>query len=138
MSTFTVDTDRQTQVVNVTDRVAAALPDDATGTATVFVRHTTAGVAVNEAEARLLEDIEAFLGDVVADGGWDHDRLDGNADAHLRALVVGASETVPVTDGSPDLGTWQSVLLVECDGPRTRTVEVRARPPEPPPGGRRS
>ena len=125
MSTFTVDTDRQTQVLDITDRVAAALPEDALGTATVFVRHTTAGVAVNEAEDRLLGDIEAFLGGVVADGEWDHDRLDGNADAHLRALVVGASETVPVTDGSPDLGTWQSVLLVECDGPRTRTVVVQ-------------
>ena len=125
MSTFTVDTDRQTQVLDITDRVAAALPEDAAGTATVFVRHTTAGVAVNEAEDRLLVDVEAFLGDIVADEGWNHDRLDGNADAHLRALVVGASETVPVTDGSPDLGTWQSVLLVECDGPRTRTVAVQ-------------
>ena len=125
MSTFTVDTDRRTQVLDITDRVAAALPENASGTATVFVRHTTAGVAVNEAEDQLLGDVEAFLGDAVADEGWNHDRLDGNADAHLRALVVGASETVPVTDGSLDLGTWQSVLLVECDGPRTRTVEVR-------------
>ena len=125
MNTFTVDTDRRTQVLDITGRVAAALPENASGTATVFVRHTTAGVAVNEAEDRLLGDIEAFLGDVVADEGWNHDRLDGNADAHLRALVVGASETVPVADGSPDLGTWQSVLLVECDGPRTRTVAVR-------------
>ena len=104
----------------------AALPDDATGAATVSIRHTTAGVAVNEAERRLLDDVETFLGGVVADDGWAHDSLDDNADAHLRALLIGASETVPVSGGSLDLGTWQSVLLVECDGPRTRTVEVRA------------
>lgn len=125
MTTFTVDTDRRLEVVDITDRVEAAVPDDADGTVTVFVRHTTAGIAVNEAESRLLGDFEAFLADAVDDDGWDHDRLDGNADSHLRALLVGASETLPVSDGTLDLGTWQSVLLVECDGPRSRTVDVR-------------
>ncbi|WP_225334492.1 secondary thiamine-phosphate synthase enzyme YjbQ [Halomicrobium urmianum] len=126
MSTFTVETDRRLQVVDVTDRVREALPDDADGTATVFSRHTTAGVAVNEAESRLLGDYEAMLADLVPDEGWDHDELDGNADSHLRSLLVGASETVPVSEGDLGLGTWQSILLVECDGPRTRTVEVRS------------
>jgi len=123
--TFTVETDRQTHAVDVTDRVATALPESASGTATVFVRHTTAGVTVNEAESNLLGDVETFLEEAVDDGGWDHDRLDDNADGHLRAMLVGPSVTVPVEDGSLQLGTWQSVLLVECDGPRSRTVSVR-------------
>ena len=130
MSTFTVETDRRTQVVDVTDRVEAALPDDADGTATVFVRHTTAGVTVNEAESRLLEDVQSFLEGVVAEEGWAHDRIDDNADAHLRALLVGPSTTVPVAEGSLLVGPWQSVLLVECDGPRSRTVDVRFNPGE--------
>ncbi|MCY4729113.1 secondary thiamine-phosphate synthase enzyme YjbQ [Natronomonas gomsonensis] len=125
MTTLTVDTGRRLEVLDITDRVEAAVPDDADGTATVFVRHTTAGIAVNEAESRLLGDFEAFLADAVDDDAWDHDRLDGNADAHLRALLIGASETLPVSDGTLDLGTWQSVLFVECDGPRSRTVDVR-------------
>ena len=125
MTSFDVDTDRRTQVVDVTDRVEDALPVDADGTATVFSRHTTTGVAVNEAEPRLMEDVEASLGALVADDGWAHDALDGNADAHLRAMLVGPAATVPVTDGALDVGTWQSVLFVECDGPRTRTLEVR-------------
>ena len=125
MRSVEVDTDRRTQVLDVTDRVEAALPGDADGTATVFSRHTTAGVAVNEAEPRLMEDVESSLGALVADEGWAHDALDGNADAHLRAMLVGPTATVPVTDGALDLGTWQSVLFVECDGPRTRTLEVR-------------
>ncbi len=60
--------------------------------------------------------------------GWPsfHDALDGNADAHLRALLLGHGVVLPVAEGELDLGTWQSVLLVECDGPRTRTVAVRA------------
>ncbi len=57
---FEVRTDERTQVVDVTDRVAAEVPDDATGLCTVFVRHTTAGVVVQEAESRLLADIEAL------------------------------------------------------------------------------
>ena len=125
MATFTVSTDDRLSVVDVTDRVAAALPDGASGTATVFVRHTTAGVTVNEAESRLLEDFERALSELVADEGWRHDDLDGNADSHVRAMLVGPDVSVPVSEGELDLGTWQSVLLVECDGPRSRTVDVR-------------
>ncbi|MFC7133711.1 MULTISPECIES: secondary thiamine-phosphate synthase enzyme YjbQ [Salinibaculum] len=124
MSEFTVQTDERLVVVDITDRVEAAVPADATGTATVFVRHTTAGIAVNEAESRLLGDFETALADFVPDEGWAHDEIDDNADSHVRALLVGPSETIPVADGSLALGTWQSVLFVECDGPRTRTVQV--------------
>lgn len=120
-----VATDERVAVVDVTDRVAAAVPDGADGAATVFVEHTTAGVTVNEAEARLLGDLETVLEQLVpAHGGWEHDALDGNADAHLRAMLLGESVTVPVADGDLALGSWQSVLLVECDGPRRRTIEV--------------
>lgn len=121
---FEVRTEDRLDVVDVTDRVEDALAGDAEGTCTVFVRHTTAGVVVNEAESRLLEDVESFLGNLVPDEGWEHDRLDDNADSHLRALLLGPGETIPVDDGELDLGTWQSVLLVECDGPRTRSVDV--------------
>lgn len=118
-------TDERVQVLDVTDRVAEAVPDDAEGVATVFARHTTAGVTVNEPEPRLLGDIEDALGRLVAaDGGWAHDAIDDNADAHLRAMLVGNGPTIPVEDGELALGAWQSVLLVECDGPRTRTLQV--------------
>jgi len=121
---FEVSTDQRVATVDITDRVADRIPDDAGGTATVFVKHTTAGVSVNEAEPRLLEDIETALEDIVPETGWEHDQLDGNADAHLRSMLLGRDVTVPVVDGELDLGTWQSILLVECDGPRTRTVTV--------------
>lgn len=125
MPTFTVSTDDHLSVTDVTGDVRDALSDDADGTATVFVRHTTAAVTVNEAEPRLLGDFEDGLSDLIADEGWSHDELDGNADSHLRAMLIGPSATIPVSDGDLDVGTWQSVLLVECDGPRTRTVDVR-------------
>lgn len=126
MEEFTVSTEERLAAVDVTGRVAAALEPDTTGTVTVFSQHTTAGVTVNEAESNLLSDFETGLGDLIPDTGWEHDQLDGNADSHLRAMLVGPSVTVPVEDGSLALGTWQSVLLVECDGPRTRTVTVQS------------
>jgi secondary thiamine-phosphate synthase enzyme len=56
--------------------------------------------------------------------GYAHDRIDNNADAHLKAVLLGSSETIPVIDGSLQLGTWQSIFLAEMDGPRTRDVKV--------------
>lgn len=125
-----VQTSEATEVVDVTDRVQAAIEDgsdaDVTaGTATVFVPHTTAGVVVNEAEPRLLADVEEALGGLVLDDReYRHDEVDDNAAAHLRAILLGESATVPVEDGRLDLGTWQSILFVECDGPRSRRLRV--------------
>jgi secondary thiamine-phosphate synthase enzyme len=121
---FSVDTDDRLTTVDVTDRVAAAVPGGADGVCTAFVRHTTAALVVQENESRLRGDIEHFLADLVPDEGHAHDRLDGNADSHLRATMLGPDVSVPVANGDLELGTWQSIFLVECDGPRTREVAV--------------
>jgi len=123
---FQVETTDTLDVVDITDEVEDRVPADVVeGLCTVFVGHTTAGVVVNEAEQRLLGDIETFLGNLVPDeDGYAHDALDGNADSHLRSLLLDESVSVPVRDGALALGTWQSVLLIDCDGPRTRSVTV--------------
>ena len=125
MSKLTVDTDSRTEVIDITERVAATLPADADGVCTVFSQHTTMGVVVNEAESRLLADLADALGELVADDGWQHDQIDDNADSHVRAMLVGESVTVPVDDGELQLGRWQSILAIECDGPRSRTLDIR-------------
>lgn len=120
-----VETDAHTTTVDVTDSVREAIPGDcASGICTIFVEHTTAALVVQENEPRLCGDVESFLVDLVPDEGHAHDALDGNADSHLRATLLGPSVTVPVRDGDLELGTWQSILLVECDGPRTRRLSV--------------
>ena len=124
MPTLTVETNSQTECIDITDRVAATLPDNADGVCTVFSQHTTMGVVVNEAESRLLDDLAAALDDLIPDSGWQHDEIDDNADSHVRAMLVGESVTVPVADGTPQLGRWQSILAVECDGPRSRTLTL--------------
>jgi secondary thiamine-phosphate synthase enzyme len=123
-----VSTDGRIDVVDVTDRVEAALPAIERGVCTAFVEHTTAALSINESEPRLLEDVESFVAEQSAPEGWAHDALDGNADAHLRSSLFGRSVSVPIRNGELALGTWQSVLLIECDGPRTRTLSVTATP----------
>ncbi|MFC3476556.1 secondary thiamine-phosphate synthase enzyme YjbQ [Halobacterium litoreum] len=121
-----VSTSERVEVRDVTDAVRDAIPEDCErGVCTVYVPHTTAGVAVNEPESGLLRDLERALDALVpANGDYDHDRVDDNADAHLRAMLLGESATIPVRDGDLALGTWQAVLFVECDGPRTRSLSV--------------
>lgn len=119
-------TEEPIDIVDITDRVAGAIPPDIdSGVCTVFVQHTTAGVIVNEAEAGLLEDLQGWL-ETAVDGSatYRHDCIDDNAPAHLRSVLLGSSATVPIRAGDLDFGTWQRILLVEADGPRTRSVRV--------------
>jgi secondary thiamine-phosphate synthase enzyme len=124
MERFEIRTENRLEVQDITDQVRTAVAANARGTVTVFVEHTTAGVTVNEGESRLLSDFETALSKLVSDTGWEHDQIDNNADSHIRAMLVGPDVTVPVSNGELQLGTWQSILFVECDGPRTRDVIV--------------
>lgn len=125
-----VSTSERAELVGVTADVAAAVPEGAeSGICVPFVPHTTAGIVVTEAETRLLSDIERMLEQLVSRGeAYEHDEIDDNADAHMRATLLGESVTVPVVDGDLALGTWQSILFVECDGPRTRRLQVTTTP----------
>jgi secondary thiamine-phosphate synthase enzyme len=113
-------------IVDVTSKVIDTVPDGTdTGMCTVFVPHTTAGVIVNEREGRLLSDVKDALERLVPRAEeYGHNVIDDNADAHLRAMLLGESATIPIIDGELVLGTWQSILFVDCDGPRTRRLQV--------------
>ncbi len=56
--------------------------------------------------------------------GYKHDRIDDNADSHLRTVLLGASEALPILEGKLELGTWQRIFFAEMDGPRSRTVNI--------------
>jgi secondary thiamine-phosphate synthase enzyme len=125
-----VRTPAKAAVVDVTEEVRRALAGAAirSGLAVVSVAHTTCCLSLNENEAGLKEDLgrlaRHLLDQAEPEGGFRHDQVDDNARAHLFASLVGHSVTVPVKDGGLLLGTWQAVLLVEADGPRTRRLEM--------------
>lgn len=130
-SAFTIRTTRRHEVVDVTARVARALADTGIdhGLCTVYVPHATAAVVINEnADPNIGADLLDALNRLVPDGAWRHDRVDRNGAAHIKAAILGPSETVPVHQGRLRLGTWQAIMLVELDGPRERQVVVTVVP----------
>jgi secondary thiamine-phosphate synthase enzyme len=130
MEEFFVKTTRKFQVIDITTKVQEIVKRGATpdGLCCVFVPHATAAVAINEnADPNIGEDLQEALAKLIPEGIWRHDRIDDNAAAHIKAAIVGPSETVPVKNGTLMLGTWQSLMLVEFDGPRERKVFVQIK-----------
>ena len=125
---FEVETERRTQVVDVTDRVRDVLGEgNGASAALVYVPHTTAGVTINEhIDPDLKQDFEMALEQIVADQwGWRHEDVDGpNAPSHVRGSLIGPQVLVPLREGSLALGTYQGIFFCEFDGPRRRKVYV--------------
>ena len=120
------------QIMDITRDVVAALSEINkenkmdNGIVNIFTKHSTSAIRVNENEKGLLLDFEKALKDIVKEkDNYKHDFIDNNAASHIRAFLLGSSETIPIVDGRLDLGTWQSVFFIELDGPRSnRTVEL--------------
>jgi secondary thiamine-phosphate synthase enzyme len=124
-----IDTKKQIEVIDMTPFVESALLESEvqSGVCLVYTLHTTTGITVNEAESGLVQDITGLMASLAPEGaGYLHDRSDGNAHAHLRAVLLGNSAVVPVDGGRLVMGVWQRILFVELDGPRHRKVYVKA------------
>jgi secondary thiamine-phosphate synthase enzyme len=124
---ISVQTDRKTQLVDITRDVEAALDADGASAALVFVPHTTAGVTINEhADPAVARDFEAALERMVGDSwGWQHvEAGEENAPSHIRAALMSPQVLVPLKEGRLALGTWQGIFFCEFDGPRQRKVFV--------------
>ncbi|MFX1485544.1 MAG: secondary thiamine-phosphate synthase enzyme YjbQ [Promethearchaeota archaeon] len=124
---FEVKTKNRIEWVDITESIRDIVKSSniLNGTVAIFTKHTTTGITINEHESGLLHDLRSKLSELIPRGaGYLHDRVDDNADSHLKCSILGNSASVPLVDGSPALGTWQSVLFGEFDGPRTRTVLV--------------
>jgi secondary thiamine-phosphate synthase enzyme len=126
-----IDTTRPSEVLDITTHIASALQEAkvSRGVLLASALHTTTGLIVNEAEQGLMQDMLKTLAQIIPKGaGYLHDRSDGNAHAHLQAMLLGSSVLVPVENGRLVLGTWQRILLVELDGPRRRRVHLQFLP----------
>ncbi len=131
---FEIVSQARLELHDLTDRVMAMVRDLPVreGTVNVFSTHTTCTVFVNEVQSALLTDMKKFLEHVVdSTEAWLHNDPNfsecdrGNADSHLRALLLGHSLTLQISGGEVVLGQWQRILMAELDGPRTRTLRLQ-------------
>jgi secondary thiamine-phosphate synthase enzyme len=125
-----IKTSKSQEVLDITGQVAKVLARSRwdEGICTVFVRHATAAIIINEnADPGFRLDVVSALDRLFPQGIWEHDKVDDNGAAHLKAMILGPSETIPIRGGQLLLGTWQGIALVECDGPREREIVVDIR-----------
>ncbi|MCK7491220.1 MAG: secondary thiamine-phosphate synthase enzyme YjbQ [Comamonadaceae bacterium] len=120
-------TQRREELIDITAAVGEAVRDSGVrdGIATVYAQGATAAVMIQENwDASVPSDVIELLRRLIPRGVWLHDRQDGNGDAHLKAGLVGPSQTIPVIDGQLGLSTWQGIFFCEFDGPRSRRTVV--------------
>jgi secondary thiamine-phosphate synthase enzyme len=123
---LSVNTRTRTELVDVTARVEEAVRESGvvSGLCVLYVPHTTAAVTINEsADPSVREDILMVLNRMVPWKG-EYRHQEGNSPAHVKATLVGPSETVPIEGGRLTLGTWQGIFFCEFDGPRTRRLRI--------------
>ncbi len=122
------------QLINVTDRINEIVRKSGIREGIVHLQslHTTTAVFLNEWQDALLHDVRMFLDDLVArENTWRHndpqysDCERRNADSHLRGMIMGQSLSLQVRNSAVLLGTWQSIILAEFDGPRSRSMSVQ-------------
>lgn len=122
------------QLINITERINEIVRKSGIRDGMVHLQslHTTTSVFINEWQDALLHDVKAFLNEIVErENGWRHndprysDCERSNADSHLRGMVMGQSLCLQVRNSAVLLGTWQSIILAEFDGPRSRSMSVQ-------------
>jgi len=118
-----IKTDKNNGLYDITEEVAQITrrSNIEQGTVTVYVQGATAAIMIQENwDQSVQNDVIHLLQKLIPQGVWEHDAQDNNGDAHLKAGLVGPSETIPIVNGSMGLSTWQNIFVCEFDGPRTK------------------
>ena len=126
MEIIRISSTKREEIIDITGEVRAIVRNSKvrSGIAVIYVPHTTAAVTINEnADPSVKRDIINTLYKLIPENDR-YAHLEGNADAHIKASVVGSSRIVIIEDGEIQLGTWQGVFFMEFDGPRRREVFV--------------
>jgi secondary thiamine-phosphate synthase enzyme len=127
LSTIQVGTQRQRELVDVTERVREEVrrSEIRNGTCALYAQGATAALMIQENDdPNITLDVLDCLDGIAPPGRWRHDRIDNNGSAHIQAGIVGPSEVIPVRDGKLALSTWQNIFLCDFDGPRSRRTVI--------------
>jgi secondary thiamine-phosphate synthase enzyme len=127
MHTLQLKTSRRTQLLDITDKVAALVQTSEvlSGVCHLYVPHTTAAITINEhADPDVAADVEAALDRLIPHRG-PYAHTEGNSDSHIKAILVGNSQTVFIENARLVLGRWQGIFFAEFDGPRERHLHIK-------------
>ncbi|WP_069649805.1 secondary thiamine-phosphate synthase enzyme YjbQ [Caloranaerobacter ferrireducens] len=127
IKTLQIKTEKHTEFIDITRKVQEIIMNSKvkSGVCYIFIPHTTAGITINEnADPDVKSDMLMELNKIIPfDDNYKH--IEGNSSAHIKASLLGFSETVFIEDGRLLLGTWQGIYFCEFDGPRVRKVYVK-------------
>lgn len=127
---ITLHTALREELVDITSAIEAVVKEMAikNGVLSVYAQGATAAIMIQENwDQSVPRDVVHFLQTIIPRGVWLHDQQDGNGDAHLKAGLIGPSETIPLIEGRLGLSTWQGIFFCEFDGPRSeRTIVCTA------------
>lgn len=121
-------TGKKEEILDITAEVQGIVSKSGVrdGLCLIYAKHATAAIIINENyDPNVCVDILNCLSKLIPEGKWLHDKVDNNAAAHLKSALLGPSEVVPIKAGKLQLGTWQSIMLCDFDGPRSREVVVQ-------------
>lgn len=125
-------THQSQELVDITERARTVVRESGirNGLLNLYAQGATAAIMIQENwDESVPLDVVSLLRKLIPPGVWLHDQQDGNGDAHLKAGLVGPSETIPIIDGQLGLSTWQGIFFCEFDGPRSsRTVVCTVLP----------
>ncbi len=124
---ITLRTDSKNGLYDITDKVVSLIKSSkvSTGIASVYARGSTAAIMIQENwDQSVQNDVITLLRKTIPSGIWEHDRQDNNGDAHLKAGLIGPSESIPIIGNNPGLSTWQNIFFCEFDGPRQQREVV--------------
>jgi secondary thiamine-phosphate synthase enzyme len=117
-----VKTTKRVQAINITEQVADAIRGKGGNLLHVYTPHTTCGLCIMNRQTQLIRDIMDAL------TGWrlrlSYRHLEGNSDAHIKAVLTGSSVSIPISEGKMKLGTWQGIFYMEFDGPRGKKGNI--------------
>ena len=118
-----ISTDKHNGLYDITDKVEKIVSESKlqNGIVNIYVQGATAAIMIQENwDQSVQNDVVTLLNKLIPSGVWEHDAQDNNGDAHLKAGLVGPSETIPIVNGKLGLSTWQNIFLCEFDGPRNK------------------
>ena len=118
-----ISTDKQNGLYDITNRIKSIVTKSKidNGVVNIYAQGATSAIMIQENwDNSVQNDVVTLLRKLIPSGNWEHDAQDNNGDAHLKAGIVGPSETVPIINGEIGLSTWQNIFFCEFDGPRSK------------------